>query len=275
MSSSEPRGPGDLRGSAPLHDIDVTIGIAALYVRQGLPSNRSSTAARAPAPRTWPTRRAGSRFPPGRTDLDADCAGRLAVLRDRLHQSLALALPGAVRDNGHPDRRLPNTLNITITGPSGSDLLAAVPGLAASTGSPATPVQRRPRRSCRRWASTMTVPSLRFVCRWDGGAPAPRSTWPLTCSPRPTAVCDPPPTDLTAYCSAYRSPAQPMAIRPRRRDLSRRRPCGRREGPRLATPGTRRSRPSRWWPPAPAATRPRCSMRSPGRRSGSTAGPGR
>jgi cysteine desulfurase len=37
--------------------------------------------------------------------------------------------------NGHPSRRLPNTLNITITGMLGTDLLAAVPEVAASTGS--------------------------------------------------------------------------------------------------------------------------------------------
>jgi cysteine desulfurase len=62
-------------------------------------------------------------------------APRLTGLRDRLHQTLDTALPGAVRLNGHPDRRLPNTLNISITGVTGNDLLAAVPHLAASTGS--------------------------------------------------------------------------------------------------------------------------------------------
>ena len=37
--------------------------------------------------------------------------------------------------NGHPDRRLPNTLNLSITGVPGDELLAAAPELAASTGS--------------------------------------------------------------------------------------------------------------------------------------------
>ena len=60
---------------------------------------------------------------------------RLIGLRDRLHQALDAALPGAVHLNGHSDHRLPNTLNISITGTFGSDLLAAVPELAASTGS--------------------------------------------------------------------------------------------------------------------------------------------
>ena len=37
--------------------------------------------------------------------------------------------------NGHPDRRLPNTLNLSITGVPGDALLAATPELAVSTGS--------------------------------------------------------------------------------------------------------------------------------------------
>jgi cysteine desulfurase len=36
--------------------------------------------------------------------------------------------------NGHRDQRLPNTLNVSVTGVSGGDLLAAT-RLAASTGS--------------------------------------------------------------------------------------------------------------------------------------------
>jgi len=59
----------------------------------------------------------------------------LASLRDRLHQRLAELLPGRVRLNGHPDHRLPGTLNVSITGTRGPDLLAAVPEIAAATGS--------------------------------------------------------------------------------------------------------------------------------------------
>ncbi len=36
--------------------------------------------------------------------------------------------------NGHPDQRLPNTLNISFVGRVGTDILAALPGVAASTG---------------------------------------------------------------------------------------------------------------------------------------------
>jgi cysteine desulfurase len=45
------------------------------------------------------------------------------------------ALPGRVHRNGHPTRRLPNTLNISIDGVLGHALLAAAPEIAASTGS--------------------------------------------------------------------------------------------------------------------------------------------
>ncbi|WP_372662167.1 cysteine desulfurase family protein [Amycolatopsis kentuckyensis] len=64
-------------------------------------------------------------------------AGRLAALRDDLHRRLAAALPGRVRLNG-PEagvQRLPNTLNVSIDGARGHDVLAAAPEIAASTGS--------------------------------------------------------------------------------------------------------------------------------------------
>jgi cysteine desulfurase len=59
---------------------------------------------------------------------------RLRVLRDRLHQRLVERLPDAVYLNGHPTQRLPNTLNVSIDGVIGQQLLAATPQLAASTG---------------------------------------------------------------------------------------------------------------------------------------------
>jgi cysteine desulfurase len=60
---------------------------------------------------------------------------RLKALRDRLWQKLRDALGERVVLNGHPDQRLPNTLNVNFAGHVGSELLAKVPGIAASTGS--------------------------------------------------------------------------------------------------------------------------------------------
>jgi cysteine sulfinate desulfinase/cysteine desulfurase-like protein len=69
------------------------------------------------------------------TELDTGAADRIRILRDLLHHRLAELLPGRVQLNGHRARRLPNTINISITGVRGDDLLAATPGITASTGS--------------------------------------------------------------------------------------------------------------------------------------------
>jgi cysteine desulfurase len=60
---------------------------------------------------------------------------QLKRLRDRLHEKLQAALGEKLVLNGHPDERLPNTLNVSFLGLVGSELLAQVPSVAASTGS--------------------------------------------------------------------------------------------------------------------------------------------
>ena len=59
----------------------------------------------------------------------------VVALRDLLHRLLVEALGERVVLNGHPERRLPNTLNVSIAGTVGAQLLAATPEIAASTGS--------------------------------------------------------------------------------------------------------------------------------------------
>ncbi|OQX07445.1 MAG: cysteine desulfurase NifS [Thiothrix lacustris] len=68
-------------------------------------------------------------------ELAAEMA-RLHHLRNALHGLLALAIPGLVC-NGHADGDgcLPGTLNVSFPGIEGWRLLAAVPEIAASTGS--------------------------------------------------------------------------------------------------------------------------------------------
>jgi cysteine desulfurase len=68
-------------------------------------------------------------------DLAHGVPDRLRELRDRLHARLDAALPGRVVLNGPAASRLPNTLNVSIDGTIGHELLAAVPEIAASTGS--------------------------------------------------------------------------------------------------------------------------------------------
>ncbi|CAL9677528.1 Cysteine desulfurase IscS [Streptomyces sp. enrichment culture] len=60
---------------------------------------------------------------------------RIAAQRDDLHQRLAAALPGRVHLNGPEKNRLPNTLNVSVEGVLGHELLLAVGEIAASTGS--------------------------------------------------------------------------------------------------------------------------------------------
>ncbi|GAA3597353.1 cysteine desulfurase family protein [Nonomuraea rosea] len=68
-------------------------------------------------------------------DLATGAPARIAHLRDDLQRRLTTALQGRVHLNGPAEHRLPNTLNISIDGVLGHDLLAATPSVAASTGS--------------------------------------------------------------------------------------------------------------------------------------------
>jgi len=69
------------------------------------------------------------------TEFAAGSSDRLTALRDELEQELVKWLPGRVHLNGHRDRRLPQTLNVSIDGIAGHAILAACAGVAASTGS--------------------------------------------------------------------------------------------------------------------------------------------
>jgi cysteine desulfurase len=60
---------------------------------------------------------------------------RLQRMRDQLQSLLDHYLPQAVSLNGHQTARLPNTLNVSIRGIVGEEVLAATPQIASSTGS--------------------------------------------------------------------------------------------------------------------------------------------
>jgi cysteine desulfurase len=60
---------------------------------------------------------------------------KIKRLRDRLHAKIEMGFGrDNIRLNGHPERRLPNTLNISIRGIIGEELLNHIPEIAASTG---------------------------------------------------------------------------------------------------------------------------------------------
>lgn len=114
-------------------------GIGALYVRAGLRLEPVLYGAGQEA-----GRRTGTENVPYIAGLGA--AARLAAdgldaaratlrrLRDRLHERLAEAVPGLAL-NGHPEHRLPNTLNVSFPDVEGRALLARADGVAASVGS--------------------------------------------------------------------------------------------------------------------------------------------
>ena len=54
-------------------------------------------------------------------------------MRDLLHQNLLSALPN-IKLNGHPEKRLPNTLNISFPNVEANTLIAKMKGIAASAG---------------------------------------------------------------------------------------------------------------------------------------------
>ena len=119
------------------HKVYAPIGIGALYVRAGVtiePFVHGAGHERG--------RRAGTENVLEIVGLGAACAlaerwidsARIRRLRDDLWDRIHGRLPHAVL-NGHPTKRLPNTLNVSIPGIVGAEILARMDGVAASTGS--------------------------------------------------------------------------------------------------------------------------------------------
>jgi cysteine desulfurase len=122
------------------HKVYAPKGVGVLYVRKGLTLEPLLHGAGHES-----GRRASTENVPYLVALGTACAiarrslpeasRRLRALRDRLWQQLRAGLGDDVVLNGHPDERLPNTLNVNFAGQTGSALLEALPGIAASTGS--------------------------------------------------------------------------------------------------------------------------------------------
>jgi len=114
-------------------------GVGALYVRTGTPmaallAGAGQERGLRPATENIPhivalgtaARLARERLPETSTHLHA--------LRERLHGRLLQEISGLTL-NGHPEHRLPNTLNVSFPGVSGATLLQMADRVAASTGS--------------------------------------------------------------------------------------------------------------------------------------------
>jgi cysteine desulfurase len=59
---------------------------------------------------------------------------RIRALRDRFWRQLRSELGNRIALNGHPELRLPNTLNVSFVGRIGSEVLTGLEAVAASTG---------------------------------------------------------------------------------------------------------------------------------------------
>ncbi|MGQ9366133.1 cysteine desulfurase family protein [Azospirillum sp. ST 5-10] len=120
------------------HKLCAPKGVGALYVRRGVelePLVHGAGHERG--------RRAGTESALLAAGLGAACAlardlpaaDAVRALRDRFWAALRARFGDRVVLNGHPEHRLPNTLNVSFVGWVGADLLARLDGVAASTGS--------------------------------------------------------------------------------------------------------------------------------------------
>ncbi len=113
-------------------------GVGALYVRRGIEIEPLSHGTGHEG-----GRRAGTESAPLAAALGKACElaqswiGMPGVerLRDLFWERLQAAFGDRVLLNGHPQRRLPNTLNVSFVGRVGAEILAQLPEVAASTGS--------------------------------------------------------------------------------------------------------------------------------------------
>jgi cysteine desulfurase len=113
-------------------------GVGALYLREGVVLEPLIHGAghedgrRAGTENVWLNAALGAACELARSDPPGE---RMRELRDHFWHALRGTLGERVVLNGHPDHCLPNTLNVSFLGCIGSELLASLHGVAASTGS--------------------------------------------------------------------------------------------------------------------------------------------
>jgi cysteine desulfurase len=120
------------------HKVYAPKGVGALYIREG---TRIASFVHGAGHESG--RRAGTESALLAAGLGAACEGareltgmeQVRDLRDRFWEVLKQMFGDRVTGNGHPKDRLPNTLNVNFVGRNGSEVLASLPGVAASTGS--------------------------------------------------------------------------------------------------------------------------------------------
>jgi cysteine desulfurase len=120
------------------HKLYAPKGIGALYMREGLHltplihGGGQEGGRRAGTENTILSIGLGAACQVAEKRLHEDFPEMMAM-RDRFQELLFSALEGIVL-NGHPEERLPNTLNISVPGVEGSRILDGLPHIMASTG---------------------------------------------------------------------------------------------------------------------------------------------
>ena len=113
-------------------------GVGALFVREGVRLERLIDGA------GQDDYRSGTENVPEVVAFGAACelaeselesrAAHMQEMRDRLHSALEAGIRD-IRLNGHPQKRLPNTLSVGIAGVRADELITAIPEVACSAGS--------------------------------------------------------------------------------------------------------------------------------------------
>ncbi len=120
------------------HKLYAPKGIGALYIRRGTPIEPFVHGAGHEGGRRAGTENIILAVGLGKAcELAAASLSHLKIweLRDYFWSELSKYFRSSIVLNGHPEERLPNTLNVSFVGKLGQDILAKIPGLAASTGS--------------------------------------------------------------------------------------------------------------------------------------------
>ena len=120
------------------HKVYAPKGVGALFVRRGVRLESLIHGAAHEAGRRAGTESAFLAIGLGKAcELACDLAPMdlVRALRDHFWQELEQRFGNRIALNGHPTRRLPNTLNVSFVGQIGTEILARLDGVAATTGS--------------------------------------------------------------------------------------------------------------------------------------------
>lgn len=120
------------------HKLGAPKGVGALYVRDGTPLEpliHGASHEHGMRAGTESALLAVALGAAAREAMDLAPMKRVRTLRERLWTSLRARFGDRIRLNGHPIERLPNTANISFVGKAGAEILTALDGVAASTGS--------------------------------------------------------------------------------------------------------------------------------------------